>query len=602
MIRDELGVGGMAVVYRAEDTTLKREVAIKVLLPHMVRKDELAGRFLREARAAAALDHPGIMKIFDVGAADDATGAPPYIVMELLRGQSLKDFLERAGAPLGEVAAMLGAALADALHAAHQAGVIHRDVKPANVMIRADGRPVLCDFGVARLANDDAILTQSGLVLGTPVFMAPEQAMAHQADARTDVYSLGATIYQIATGALPFSGTTAAVISAVTRGDFLPPSRRNPTIGSTLGREIVKAMAKEPETRHQSAAELRDALTELARVPGLGERDEELRLYFADPAAWNQRARPRIIDAAMARATAAARRREFARALAECDRVLALDPQHVGASQLFDRVGKGARRWRYLAYTGAALCGLGVLGVGGVWLWGGPARPVVATSGIADAAPAPDAPLVVADAAVEQVLFVADAAPAAPLGPGARPGRRPAGAAAKASSPVVTAAPGPAPDAAPVPAVATPPVVEPARPAVGYVLVKIGPYCDISVDGVAHGQSPRAPRIELAPGKHTMVCAQSATGRKITREFFLDPGEQLEIKDTLIPQVEVTLELHAPAVRIDGVRHESRGRILLPTGRHRVELQVGESWGEPANVDVPSVPCTLRDRPELACQ
>ena len=595
MIRDELGVGGMAVVYRADDTTLRREVAIKVLLPHMVRKDELAGRFMREARAAAALDHPGIMKIFDVGGADEASGTPPYIVMELLRGKSLKEFLEKHGAPLAEVAAMLGASLAEALHAAHEAGVIHRDVKPANVMITDAGRPVLCDFGVARLANDDAVATQSGLVLGTPVFMAPEQALAQKVDARTDVYSLGATLYQIATGAMPFSGGTAQVISAVTRGDFVSPARRNPTIGAPLGKEILRAMTLEPEARHQSAAELGTALSAIARVPGMGDRGEELRAYFADPAGWNAKARPLILAAAMARAETAWQKREFARSLAECDRVLALDPQHEGASALVARVDRGARRWKRTFVAAGVLVGFAAVAGGGAWLFGRDDAEGRAIAAIVDAA-APA--LVEADAAPAIVPVVAVADAGVPdAGPDAgvrtvRPGRRDAG---PVASPAIVAGPIDAgtPDAAPVAA---------ARPALGRVTVKIGPYCDITIDGVPHGQSPRAPAIALAPGKHTLVCAQAATGRKITREFFLDPGEELEVRDSLVPQVTVTLALRAKAVLIDGVRHGATGRVTLTAGRHRVSLAVGDGFGEPVNLDVPSVDCTLRDLPELACQ
>ncbi len=613
MIRDELGSGGMAVVYRAEDTTLRREVAIKVLIPQLVRRGELSGRFLREARAAAALDHPGIMKIFDVGGGEEGSGTPPYIVMELLRGRSLKEFLERSGAPLGELAAMIGAVLAEALHAAHQAGVIHRDVKPANVMITDDGRPVLCDFGVARLANDDAVATQSGLVLGTPVFMAPEQALAHEVDARTDVYSLGAALYQIATGALPFAGTTAAVISAVMRGEFLPPARRNPALGSALGREIMKAMAKAPDARHASAADFGLALTAIGRVPGLGERTEELRAYFAAPAEWNARARPLILDAAMTRARTATKRREFARALAECDRVLALDPQHDGASQLADRIGQGTRRSKRVAIVGAALLGFGALGAGGAWLFSGASRPRAAVAaeeagagdadargaggaggagGVADAAAAVGGPLV-ADVAVGAGAADGAADAGARAGPRAgRPGRSDGGAGVGANAALA------APDAAPAVAVVQPPPrVEPAR-----LIVKIGPYCDITIDGTSHGRSPRAAAIELPPGKHVLVCAQDATGRSVRRDLELAPGEELLVMDTLVPQVIVTIDVRAGAVRIDGLRHAQGVRVKLTTGRHRVELADGEGFGEPANLDIPSSPCTLRDRPELSCR
>jgi len=148
-------------------------------------------------------------------------------------------------------------------------------------------------------------------------------------------------------------------------------------------------------------------------------------------------------------------------------------------------------------------------------------------------------------------------------------------------------------------------VAEPAaapHPAVGFVTVKIGPYCDLSIDGIAHGRSPRAARIALPPGKHVLVCAQMVTGRQVTREFFLDALEHLVIRDSLVPQVEVTISVRAPGVRIDGLRHTSGARIRLTAGRHRVELAGENGYGPPAYVNVPSVPCTFRDRPAITCQ
>jgi len=212
---DELGEGGMATVYRARDRELRREVAVKVLFPHLARRPEIVRRFHREARAAAGLEHPNILRIYDVGGGDED---PPYIVMELVRGRTLLQEIEQRGAMLAEVAACIGALLGDALAAAHAAGVIHRDVKPANVLIAPGGRLLLGDFGVARLETEDSLVTRTGALLGTPAYMSPEQASGDTATSRSDLYSLGATLYQLATGALPYGGSPAKVMSMIAAG------------------------------------------------------------------------------------------------------------------------------------------------------------------------------------------------------------------------------------------------------------------------------------------------------------------------------------------------------------------------------------------------
>ena len=189
---EELGEGGMATVYRARDRDLRRDVAVKVLFPHLARRDEIVRRFHREARAAAGLEHPNILRIYDVGGGE--ADEPPYIVMELIRGRTLLQETERRGAMLAEVAACVGALLGDALSAAHAAGIIHRDVKPANVLIAPGGRLLLGDFGVARLETEDSLVTRTGALLGTPAYMSPEQASGDIATARSDLYSLGATL------------------------------------------------------------------------------------------------------------------------------------------------------------------------------------------------------------------------------------------------------------------------------------------------------------------------------------------------------------------------------------------------------------------------
>ncbi|MBZ0232038.1 MAG: serine/threonine protein kinase, partial [Deltaproteobacteria bacterium] len=212
---DELGAGGMASVYRARDSELRREVAVKVLFPHLAKKADITRRFQREARAAAVLEHPNILRVYDVGA---SAGTPPFIVMELVRGQSLREVAEAHGPMLAELVACVGALMCEALAVAHAAGIVHRDVKPGNVMLADDGRLLLADFGVARLDDDDSLVTKSGALLGTPSFMAPEQALGNPVDARSDLYSVGASLYQLATGGLPFSGPTAKIVADASRG------------------------------------------------------------------------------------------------------------------------------------------------------------------------------------------------------------------------------------------------------------------------------------------------------------------------------------------------------------------------------------------------
>ncbi|HEU0035147.1 MAG TPA: serine/threonine-protein kinase, partial [Kofleriaceae bacterium] len=232
---EEIGEGGMATVYRARDRELRREVAIKVLFPHLAKRAEVVRRFHREARAAAGLEHPNILRIYDVGGGE---GDPPYIVMELIRGRTLLQEIEQRGAILAEVAACIGALLADALAAAHAAGIIHRDIKPSNVLIAPGGRLLLADFGVARLETEDSLVTKTGALLGTPAYMSPEQASGDTATAKSDLYSLGATLYQLATGSLPYTGSTARVIAQIASGALVPAVRRRADVGPDLSRVI----------------------------------------------------------------------------------------------------------------------------------------------------------------------------------------------------------------------------------------------------------------------------------------------------------------------------------------------------------------------------
>lgn len=264
---ERLGQGGMAQVYKAYQPDLDRFVAVKVLHPHLTADDEFAERFRREARAIAALEHPHIVRIYDF----DTDGALAFLVMEYLQGSSLRERLrelERQSErmSLREVGRIV-CALTDALDYAHRRGIVHRDLKPSNVLLTLDGRPVLTDFGIARMI-DATLITESGGTLGTPAYMSPEQGQGQPGDARSDIYALGVLLYRLCTGRLPFDADTpyAVILKHITAPLPAPRSLR-PDLPEAVERVILKALAKKPEDRQQTAGELGQALQLAIEAP-----------------------------------------------------------------------------------------------------------------------------------------------------------------------------------------------------------------------------------------------------------------------------------------------------------------------------------------------
>jgi serine/threonine protein kinase len=273
-IRNKLGQGGMGVVYAAEDTRLGREVALK-FLPENQRDAQARERLQREARAASALSHPNICTIYDVGEHEGEY----FIAMELLRGETLQQRLWQGPLSL-EMALELGIQLSDALQAAHAKGILHRDLKPSNVFLTEHGQAKLLDFGLARSLNRapvaglsdrtaslaDPHLTSPGTALGTVAYMSPEQARGEELDARSDLFSLGAVLYEMCSGQAPFAGaSTALIFDAILNRDPVPLLRVNPKLPPELERIIDKALERDRDLRYHSAAELRTDLKRLKR-------------------------------------------------------------------------------------------------------------------------------------------------------------------------------------------------------------------------------------------------------------------------------------------------------------------------------------------------
>jgi len=280
-IIEKLGNGAMGVVYRAEDLKLGRDVALKFLSDQVTHDSLARERFEQEARAAAAINHPNICTVYEIGEHDGS----PYIAMELLNGETLKDKIHHSPFAL-ELILELAIQIADALDAAHSRGIVHRDLKPANLFVTREQQIKILDFGLAKLRPQHvragiaasrttlvALRTDPGHAVGTPAYMSPEQARGTPVDARADLFSFGIVLYEMATGKLPFEGTsTATVMASLLRDTPESPLKINPELPPGLARIITKALEKDPDLRYQRASELRGELKQLRGDTELGRR------------------------------------------------------------------------------------------------------------------------------------------------------------------------------------------------------------------------------------------------------------------------------------------------------------------------------------------
>jgi serine/threonine protein kinase/beta-lactam-binding protein with PASTA domain len=263
---DTLGYGGMSEVHKGRDVRLSRDVAVKVLRADLARDPQFQIRFRREAQNAAALNHPAIVAVYDTGETESEFGTLPYIVMEFVDGQTLREIVKTSG-PMSQQRVMeVMADVCAALDFSHRHGIIHRDVKPANVMITKSGAVKVMDFGIARALSDSQNMTQTAAVIGTAQYLSPEQARGEPVDARSDVYAAGCVLFELLTGEPPFSGDSpVAVAYQHVREDVRQPSEVNPEVPAELDAIVLKAMSKNPANRYQSAAEMRSDLVRVLR-------------------------------------------------------------------------------------------------------------------------------------------------------------------------------------------------------------------------------------------------------------------------------------------------------------------------------------------------
>jgi serine/threonine-protein kinase len=568
----------MSVVYKGLDTALDREVAVKVLHPHLANKVESRRRLEREAKAVARLHHPNILEVFDY--AGEAT-AEAFIVTEYIRGQTLRQFLAEESLQPPEVAAMVVHEIASALSHAHDSGILHRDLKPENVMVRQDGVLKLMDFGIAKILDRDEKMTMTGALVGSPAHMAPEIIEGEPAGAEADVFSLGTMLYLFATGKLPFTApNTTATLKKILDCVYDDPRQLVPTVSDDLAEIIGTCLQRQPSARYPSAAKLRDALAEYLVGLGLSRPHEELKDFFLDPKGYRKALAPRLTKALLERAERFIAEKKPARALSALNQVLAHEPSNARAVELLGQMKarklreQRAKRLRRLSVGGS----LGFIVL------------MSLVRGIDVATRPPDFALrTTVDPA--QVVFASVKWPPPPSSaPGEEPNRS-LDARAMAADAVKPSTPSPG---SPVPTRRsshdTPPIAKSAAEPID-VAVVVRPFGYVKVDdGPRSADALSRHQFKLLPGKHrfTVTCDLACEPEGRTSVVDVKAGEDVLLVAPLKPSL-VSFQGYAPdaVVRVGAEERTVAEsaihpfRLVTPAGgstelRHRFEFEVRE--------------------------
>ncbi len=373
-ILQKVGEGGMAVVYRGRHVTLGRDVAVKVLHPHLSSSSRNRKRFAREARAIEHLDHPNILRIFDYSGVESDEC---YIVTEFIDGLTLSEFIKERRRLPSEAVALIGMRLASALRYAHVQGIIHRDIKPENIMIRRDGTLKLTDFGIARFLEEGQ-MTMTGALVGSPAYMSPEQAMEHRLDQRSDLFSLGTVLFHAVSGELPFTGSNPSVILRnIIEGNRPDVAEVAPDASPALADVIERLLQTEAVNRYQSADEVERALEACLEQVGI-EPDEprySLRRLVTEPEAYRQELEDHLRGALLERGRAFLDANEHLLALRSFNRLLAIDPDNEEVLALVQSLhaGPGSTSGRKVSFASVALL-VALVGLGTYWFAGPDSR------------------------------------------------------------------------------------------------------------------------------------------------------------------------------------------------------------------------------------
>ncbi|MBN2802825.1 MAG: serine/threonine protein kinase [Deltaproteobacteria bacterium] len=336
---NEIGRGGMATVYKAVDQSLQRTVAVKILHPHLVTNKEARARFEREARSVAKLKHTSIVEVYDYS---ETELGEVFLVMELIDGITLREFLDsRESRPImSEAAALIARKVFIALQIAHNEGIVHRDVKPENILIDKNGNIKLSDFGIAYLAGIGQ-MTTTGQILGSPAYMSPEQIESSIIDSRADIFSTGTILYEMTVGKLPFTGNSPhQIIKRVVEGYYDNPLSINPSVGDGVSSIIVKCLQIKQELRYGSATEAAEILQKELVKSGITDFDQEQQKCLKDIDSWENNIKPQIIENSLKSGYSARSSHHLPEAMNHLNRVLALDPGNEKALEIVNILSK----------------------------------------------------------------------------------------------------------------------------------------------------------------------------------------------------------------------------------------------------------------------